>query len=328
MPPFGRAQAEHDGCNHRLARHFMNLATQYLGLWLPHPFIPGASPLADDLDKVLRLEDAGAPAIVMPSLFEEDIVRYDAHPDRYLEQVLRIKRRVLVPLIASLNGTTPDTWLRYANMFEQAGADAIELNFYHVPTDPDENSGSIERRVIDIVAVLRESIGIPLAVKLSPFYTSLPNLAAHLDRLGVAGLVLFNRFYQPDIDPDRREVSLRLNLSDSSELALRLRWIAILSGRVKASLVLTGGVHEPLDAVKAVMAGADGVQIVSALLQHGPRYLTHIRTEFERWGDEHGYASIGAMRGCLSLARCPNPESLDRGNYIKQLRTPLAPSYH
>jgi hypothetical protein len=167
--------------------------------------------------------------------------------------------------------------------------------------------------VIDIVAGPQESIGIPLAVKLSPFYTSLPNLAAHLDRLGVAGLVLFNRFYQPDIDPDRREVSLRLNLSDSSELALRLRWIAILSGRVKASLVLTGGVHEPLDAVKAVMAGADGVQIVSALLKHGPRYLTHIRTEFERWGDEHGYASIGAMRGCLNLARCPNPESLDRG---------------
>ena len=306
----------------------MNLATRYLGLWLPHPFMAGASPLADDLDKVLRLEDAGAPAIVMPSLFEEDIVRYDAHPDRYLEQVLKIKRRVLVPLIASLNGTTPDSWLRYANMVEQAGADAIELNFYHVPTDPAENSASIERRVIDIVAVLRESIGIPLAVKLSPFYTSLPNLAAHLDRLGVAGLVLFNRFYQPDIDPDRREVSLQLNLSDPSELALRLRWIAILSGRVKASLVLTGGVHEPLDAVKAVMAGADGVRIVSALLQRGPQYLARIRTEFERWGDEHGYASIGAMRGCLSLARCPNPESLDRGNYIKQLRTALAPSYH
>ncbi len=306
----------------------MNLSTRYVGLWLPHPFMPGASPLADDLDMVLRLEDAGAPAIVMPSLFEEDIVRYDVNPDRYLEQLLRMKRRVLVPVIASLNGTTPDGWLRYATMFEQAGADAMELNFYHVSTDLAETGFSVEQRVVDIVAILRESIGIPLAVKLSPFYASLPNLAARLDRLGVSSLVLFNRFYQPDIDPERRETALRLALSDSSELSLRLRWIAILAGRVNASLVLTGGVHEPIDAVKAVMAGADCVQIVSALLKHGPRYLARIRSEFARWGDEHGYATIRDMRGCMSLARCPNPVSFERGNYIKVLQARPSPSYH
>jgi dihydroorotate dehydrogenase (fumarate) len=306
----------------------MDLSTRYLGMLLPHPFMPGASPLADDLDMVLRLEDAGASAIVMPSLFEEDIVKYDGHPDRYLEQVLRIKRRVRVPVIASLNGTTPDAWLRYAGMIERAGADAIELNFYHVATDLAETGFSVERRVVDIVAVLRESIRIPLAVKLSPFYASLPNLAAQLDRLGAAGLVLFNRFYQPDIDPERRDVALQLELSDSSELPLRLRWIAILSGRVNASLALTGGVHTPIDAVKAVMAGADCVQIVSALLKHGPGNLRRIRDEFARWGDEHGYESVRDLRGCLSLERCPNPESLERGNYIKVLQSRPSPSYH
>jgi dihydroorotate dehydrogenase (fumarate) len=213
-------------------------------------------------------------------------------------------------------------------MIERAGADAMELNFYHVAADLAETALSVERRVVDIVAVLRESIRIPLAVKLSPFYSSLPNLAAQLDRLGAAGLVLFNRFYQPDIDPERRDVSLQLALSDSSELPLRLRWIAILSGRVNASLALTGGVHTPIDAVKAVMAGADGVQIVSALLKHGPRHLAWIRDEFARWGDEHAYESVRDMRGCMSLARCPNPESLERGNYIKVLQSRPSPSYH
>ena len=306
----------------------MDMSTRYLGLQLPHPFIPGASPLADDLDMVVRLEDAGAAAIVMPSLFEEDIVSYDVHPDRYLEQLRNIKRRVRVPVIASLNGTTADAWLRYAGMIERAGADALELNFYHVATDLGETGDSVERRVVDIVAVLSESIRIPLAVKLSPFYSSLPNLAAHLDRLGAAGLVLFNRFYQPDIDPERREGALRLDLSDASELPLRLRFIAILSGRVNASLALTGGVHEPIDAVKAVMAGADCVQIVSALLKHGPRHLTRIRDEFERWGDDHRYASVGEMRGCMSLASCPDRASFERGNYIKALQVRPSPSSH
>jgi dihydroorotate dehydrogenase (fumarate) len=306
----------------------MDLTTRYLGLVLAHPFIPGASPLANDLDLVSRLEDAGAPAIVMPSLFEEEVDRYDERADQYLEQLLRIKRRVGVPVIGSLNGTSPDRWLRYARLIERGGADALELNFYHVATDPLESGPAVERRVIDVVAVLKESIGIPLAVKLSPFYSSIPNLAAHLDRIGADGLVLFNRFYQPDIDPERREASLQLELSDSSELRLRLRWIAILSGRVNASLALTGGVHEPIDAVKAVMAGADGVQIVSALLKHGPEYLTRVRDGFAQWADAHGYESVRQMRGCMNLTRASSSETFERGNYIRMLQSGEWPAAH
>ncbi len=299
----------------------MDLSTRYLGLDLAHPFMPGASPLDEDLDMVLRLEDAGAAAIVMHSLFEEEIVTGGLAPDRYLEQLLRIKRRVHLPVIASLNGTTAEGWLQYARLIERAGADALELNFYHVATDLFEDAASIERRVVDIVAVLKESIVIPLAVKLSPFYSSLPHLAAQLDRIGADGLVLFNRFYQPDIDPERGEAVPHLNYSDSSELLLRLHWIAILSGRVKASLALSGGVHEPIDAVKAVMAGADGVQLVSALMKGGPGRLTLVRDGFARWGDEHEYESVGGIRGSVNLARCANPDSFERGNYVNLLRS-------
>ena len=306
----------------------MDLTTRYLGLVLAHPFMPGASPLANDLDMVLRLEDAGAAAIVMPSLFEEDIVKYDERPDSYLEQLSRIKRRVSVPVIASLNGTTADRWLRYARLIERGGADALELNFYHVATDVSETGSAVERRVVDIVAVLKESIRIPLAVKLSPFYSSIPNLSAQLDRIGADGLVLFNRFYQPDIDPEHLEPALAMELSDSSELRLRLRWIAILSGRLKTSLALTGGVHDPLDAVKAIMAGADCVQIVSALLQHGPRFLTRVRDEFERWAAAHGYESVGEMRGSMNMARSHSPHTFERGNYMRILQSAQWPAAH
>jgi len=327
----------------------MDLTTRYLGLSLAHPFVPGASPLVDDLDMVRRLEDAGAAAIVMHSLFEEQIVqersglthqlRKDANasseamsyfpepaayalgPDRYLEQLLRIKQRVAVPVIASLNGTTPEGWLEYARLIERAGADALELNFYHVATDLLEDGRAVERRVIDIVAVLKETIAIPLAVKLSPFYSSLPHLAAELDRLGADGLVLFNRFYQPDIDIETLDTRPDLHLSDSSELLLRLRWIAILWSHVNASLAITGGVHDASDAAKAIMAGADCVQMVSALLRHGPGQLTAVRQAFERWGDEHEYASVQQMRGSMSLARCPNPEAFERGNYVRILQS-------
>jgi len=327
----------------------MDLTTRYLGLKLSSPFMPGASPLVDDLDVVLRLEDAGASAIVMHSLFEEQIVRerlglahqltaHDASsaealtyfpspseftltPERYLEQLTRLKQRVGVPVIASLNGTTAEGWLEYARRIERAGADALELNFYHVATDLLEDGFAVERRVIDIVAVLRESIAIPLAVKLSPFYSSIPNLAWQLDRLGAAGLVLFNRFYQPDIDPETLETTPSLHLSDSSELLLRLRWLAVLFGRLRGSLAVTGGVHEPIDAVKAVMAGADAVQVVSALLQHGPAHLAYLKREFERWADEHEYASLDQMRGSMSHARCPDPEAFERGNYLRILQS-------
>jgi dihydroorotate dehydrogenase (fumarate) len=298
----------------------MDLATRYLGLDLAHPFMPGASPLTDDLDVVLRLEDAGAAAIVMHSLFEEEVVRYDLTPDRYLDQIRQIKRRVAVPVIASLNGTTTDGWLRYASMIERAGADALELNFYFVATDLDETAAAVERRVLDIVAVLKESIVIPLAVKLSPFYSALPHLAAQLDRIGANGLVLFNRFYEPDIDAATLAPVLSLDLSDSSELPLRLRWTAILHRRVRASLAITGGVHEPADAVKAVLAGADVVQSVSALLRSGPEHLRNLRIGFERWAEQHGYASIGDMRGRVSLANCGDPASFVRGNYVRLLQ--------
>ena len=326
----------------------MKLTTRYLGLTLSHPFMPGASPLVDNIDTVLQLEDAGASAIVMHSLFEEQIVgeRYgqdqlraqspssaeassyfpggDAYalgPERYLEQLSLIKRRVGVPVIGSLNGTTAEGWLEFARLIERAGADALELNFYHVATDLFEDALSVECRVIDIVAVLKESIAIPLAVKLSPFYSSVPHLAAQLDQIGADGLILFNRFYQPDIDPMRLETVPQLHLSDSSELLLRLRWLAILYGRLRGSLAVSGGVHEPIDAVKAIMAGADGVQIVSALLTRGPAYLRQIVTGFQQWADEHDYESLDQMRGSMSLARCPDPASFERGNYVRILQS-------
>jgi dihydroorotate dehydrogenase (fumarate) len=298
----------------------MDLATRYLGLDLAHPFMPGASPLAESLDGVLRLEDAGASAIVLDSLFEEDVVRYGVEPGRYLRRLSRIKQRTRVPVIASLNGTTPEGWLRNARAIERAGADAVELNFYYVATDPLEDAAAVERRIVDITAVLKESVAIPIAVKLSPFFSSLPHLAAELDRIGADGLVLFNRFYQPDIDPETLDASLTLELSTPAELRLRLRWIAILHGRVRASLALTGGVHDAIGAVKAVLAGADAVQIVSALLKSGPERLTRIREEFERWAAEHRFESIGAMRGRASAARGCAPGVFERGNYIQILR--------
>jgi dihydroorotate dehydrogenase (fumarate) len=298
----------------------MDLTTKYMGLQLAHPFMPGASPLDEDLDMVARLEDAGASAIVMHSLFQEEVAPGALATDRYLEQLLRIKRRVRIPVIASLNGTTAEGWLKYATLVERAGADAIELNYYHVATDLLEDSAGVEQRLVDIVAVLKESIVIPLAVKLSPFYSALPHLAAELDRIGADGLVLFNRFYQPGIDPVTRAPVPQLRYSDASDLLLRLSWIAILSGRVRPSLALTGGAHQPLDAVNAVMAGADVVQLVSALLKGGPSRLTAIRDGFARWGDEHGFASVGEMRGCVSLSSRQHPERFERANYLNVLK--------
>jgi dihydroorotate dehydrogenase (fumarate) len=335
----------------------MKLTTRYLGLTLKHPFMPGASPLVDCMDTVLRLEDAGAAAIVMHSLFEEQVTRahhgheqllalspssaeassyfpgadgYALGPDRYLEQLRLIKRRVGVPVIGSLNGTTAEGWLAYGRLIERAGADALELNFYHVATDLLEDASSVERRVVDIVAVLKESLAIPIAVKLSPFYSALPHLAAQLDGIGADGLVLFNRFYQPDIDPLTLEAVPQLHLSESSELLLRLRWLAVLYGRLRGSLAVSGGVQEPIDAVKAIMAGAGGVQVVSALLKRGPAYLRQIVTGFERWAEEHEYDSLEQMCGCMSLSRCPDPAAFERGTYLRILqswhRAPTAPA--
>lgn len=306
----------------------MKLTTRYLGLELAHPFMPGASPLADTLDSVRELEDAGASAIVMRSLFEEQILqdRYGASgfavgPDRYLEQLRRIKARVSVPVIASINGTTTEGWLKYARLLQRANADAIELNFYHLATDPAENAASVEGRLLDIVAVLKESVAIPLAVKLSPFYSSLPNLAARLETIGAQGLVLFNRFYQADINPDELDTVTSLHLSTSDELVLRLRWLAILSSSFRGSLAVTGGVHHPIDAIKAVMTGADAVQMVSALLEHGPRHLSLVRDGFERWCDSRGYESIDQVRDRMSLMHESHPHTAERRNYLRILQS-------
>ncbi len=327
----------------------MDLSTTYLGFSLPSPLMPGASPLVDDLDTVRRLEDAGASAIVMHSLFEEQITReqlgsvrniqahensfaealsyfprvdeYALGPDRYLEQIQRIKAMVGVPVIGSLNGTTPEGWLAYAKQIQEAGADAVEVNFYHVVTNPKETGADVERRLIDVVRLVKAAVTIPVAVKVSPFFSSLPHLAQQLDGLGADGLVLFNRFYQPDIDPEALEAVPRLNLSTSNDLLLRVRALATLSGRVKASLAATGGVHTSLDALKAVMAGAHAVQMVAALLQHGPQHLRVVREELARWLQDHEYASLRQAQGSMSLEHCPDPEAFERGNYMRVLQT-------
>ena len=327
----------------------MDLSTTYLGLHLPHPFMPGASPLVDDLGTVRQLEDAGAAAIIMHSLFEEQITRdqletihsmevhaesfpeavsyfprpheYTLGPDQYLEQIHRIKAAVAIPVIASLNGVTASGWFEYARSIEQAGADGVELNMYYVATDAQESGQMVEHRLLEVVRAIKAAVRIPIAVKLSPFFSSLAHIAHELDSLGADGLVIFNRFYQPDIDIEELDVVPSLRLSDSSELLLRLRWLAILSGRVRASLAVTGGVHTHLDAIKAIMTGADAVQMVSALLAGGPRQLRTIREQMVGWMEEHEYESLRQMHGSMSLQRSPDPSAFERANYVRILQS-------
>ena len=327
----------------------MDLSIDYLGLKLPHPLIAGASPMADDLDLVRRLEDAGASAIVMRSLFEEqvraeqmaalrhmgdpgesfaealsyfpDTVTFGMSSEVYLDRVRRVREAVDVPVIASLNGSTPGGWLGYAHDLEQAGAHALELNLYTIPTDAADDAAAVEARAVDIVREVKRALSIPVAVKLSPFYSSLPAFVRRLDDAGADGVVLFNRFYQPDIDPETLEVVRALQLSDSSELPLRLRFLAILYGHVRLSLAATGGVHTAMDALKAVMAGASGVQMVSALLRHGPAHLATVLADLRRWLEEHEYRSLEQARGSMSLARCPDPSAYERANYVQILQS-------
>jgi dihydroorotate dehydrogenase (fumarate) len=326
----------------------MDLSTTYLGLKLPHPFMPGASPLCDDLDTVKRLEDAGAAAIVMRSLFEEQIVReemstflhtdphgesfaealcYFPSPDRfvmgpeeYLQQVTRIKATVRIPVIASLNWTSEGGWLRYARLIEQAGADALELNVYSLSSGFDESAQALEERTVDMVHAVKRSVRIPVAVKLSPFYTSLAHFCRRLEEARVDGLVLFNRLLQPDIEPEDMVAARHLHLSSRAELPLRLRWLALLSGRVRPSLAVTGGVHDAVDAVKAVMAGAHAVQLVSALVQRGVGHLKRVRSEFTAWLAEHDYDSLEQLRGSMGFNSCPDPEVYERANYMLMLQ--------
>ena len=328
----------------------MDLSTTYLGLALPHPLIVGASPLCDDLDTVRRLEDAGAAAIVMHSVFEEQITRererslddLDANvdafaeasaflpkqsdcrlaPDEYLEQIRRIRAAGAMPVIGSLNGVTPSGWLDYARSIESAGAAALELNTYYIASDPSEDSASVERRTIEIVREVKRAVTIPIAVKLSPFFSALAHFAGALEAAGADGLVLFNRFFQPDIDVVELEVRPVHVLTDPRELLLRLRWLAILSGHnCRLDLAASGGVYEPIHVVKAVMAGAHAVQTVSALLRHGPGHLRVLREGLARMLDELGYHSIADMRGCMNLAKCPDASAFERANYVRVLNS-------
>ena len=324
-----------------------DLSTTYLGLRLANPFVVGASPLTDDLDDVRRLEDAGCAALVMRSLFEEQITAqesgrihhldplneqfatvlsfvpnpgdYALMPSDYLEQLRSIKAAVSVPVVASLNGTNAETWLEFSRQMEEAGADALELNIYEVITDPKQPGTAIEEELVHLVAELKRALKIPIAVKLSPFFTAFGNLAHRLDRAGADGLVLFNRFYQPDFDIDQLTVVPHIELSTRSELLLRLQWAAILHGRIGASLAIGGGVVHPDDAIKAVLAGADVVQMVSAILDHGPSYIGTMRDGLVRWMEGHRFSSLGEARGRLSLSHCADPEAFERGNYIRTL---------
>ena len=326
----------------------MDLSTTYLGLALPHPLVSGAGPMADQLDTVRRLEDAGAPAIVMRSLFAEQIAREELSaylhlesrgesfaealsyfpsperfvmgPEEYLAHLTRVKAAVRIPVIASLNGTHPGCWRDYPRAIQQAGADALELNIYHLPTDPDVTGDEVEEMALQAVREVKRALRIPVAVKISPFYSAIAHFAARLDAAGADAIVIFNRFYQPDIDPVSLSVVPSLQLSRSSELPLRLRWLAILSGRVRASLGVTGGVHDGTDAIKAVMAGAHAVQMVSALLIRGPEYLTTVRDEMAHWLEEHEYDSLAQARGSMNLAACPDPEAYERANYMTILQ--------
>jgi dihydroorotate dehydrogenase (fumarate) len=324
----------------------MDLSTTWLGFRLANPFMPGASPLADDLDMVRKLEDAGASAIVLRSLFEEQLeddksdiacedlascaemylesatffprrLTFVLDPDSYLEQVRRIRAAVSVPVIASLNGTKPGAWLRYASKLEQAGASAIEVNLYLVPTDPGVSAERVERRAANVVATLRSTVRLPIAVKLTPFFSSLPNFATALLESGANGLVLFNRFYQPDFDLNTLDVVPSLKLSDPSELLLRLHWLAILSGRVRIPLAASGGIQTPIGAVKALMAGASAVQIVSTILRNGPGALTALRDGVARWLDTHDYGSLDEMKGSLDFSRSPDVTAFERKNYMR-----------
>lgn len=325
----------------------MDLTTRYLGLTLKHPVVPSASPLSKNLDAMKRLEDAGAPAIVMYSLFEEqidaeshrldhylsygaesfaeaiqyfpDLQNYNIGPDAYLELIRQAKQKLSIPVIGSLNGVSAGGWTRYAALIQQAGADALELNVYYIPTDPGLTSDEIERVYVDVLREVRQSVTIPVAIKLSPFFTSLPNMATKLEGAGADALVLFNRFYQPDFDLEQLEVVPHLVLSDSDELRLPLRWVAILFGRVQTDLAITSGVHTGTDVIKAMMAGAKVVQMASELLHNGPGRIASIVEEMQAWMEEKEYESVEQMQGSMSQKNVAEPAAFERANYMKTL---------
>ena len=325
----------------------MQTDTVYLGMRLPHPFMAGASPMSADLDTVKRLEDVGCAAIVMHSLFEEQITHADAGtirhmdpldeqfaaalsyyprlteyrlaPRDYLEHLRQVKAAVKIPVIASLNGTTAESWMKYARLLEQAGADALEVNMYDVVTDLDVPGLAIETMLRNLVVELKRALRIPVAVKLSPFFSAFGNVARQLDRAGADGLVLFNRFYQPDFDLEKLEAVPTLTLSSSYELLLRLHWAAILYGHIRADLAVTGGVHTAQDVLKAMMAGARVAMMTSALLRIGIEHLKTVRAGLLGWMEEHEYGSVRQMQGSMSYRSVAQPAAFERANYMKVL---------
>lgn len=327
----------------------MTLTTRYLGLTLAHPFIAGASPLTGHVDNARRLEDGGCAGIVMHSLFAEQIpettlshipalaramqelsssvthfkrpARFPSGPDEYLEQLRTTKAAVSIPVIGSLNGAGTDGWLTYARSMEQAGADALEVNVYYLPMGTRDSSFDIENQIESVLREVKRLVHIPVAVKLLPFYTAFASLGARLDAAGADGLVLFNRFYHADVDIETLEVVPNLHLSTSSELLLRLHWLAILSGDIRASLAVSGGVHTVVDGIKALLSGAHAVQMVSAVLQQGPQHFREMEHGLRYWMTRHGHDSIDAFRGLLNLAQRSDLRHLERANYMRVLQS-------
>jgi dihydroorotate dehydrogenase (fumarate) len=327
----------------------MKLRTNYLGLKLRTPLVPSASPLSEHLDNIKRMEDAGAAAVVFHSLFEEQLRRehheldhyldqgtesyaealsyfpeppiFKIGPEAYLEHIANAKAAVDIPIIGSLNGTTFGGWMKYARQIEEAGADALELNIYNVPSDPDQTAEDIENGYLTILASVKAQLKIPVAMKLSPFFTNLARFARRLDREGANGLVLFNRFYQPDIELETLEISPNVLLSTPMAMRLPMRWIALLYGRISASLAATSGIHRATDALKMLMAGADVTMLCSVLLRRGIDHIRVIEREMLEWLEEHEYESVEQLKGSMSQKNCPDPTAFERAQYMRALST-------
>jgi dihydroorotate dehydrogenase (fumarate) len=333
----------------------MDLSTTYLGLKLRTPLVPAASPLSEGLDGIKQMEDAGASAVVLYSLFEEQLrqdrvelqknleqgtfstpeaLTYFPEPDEYLnlgpeeylKHIAAAKAATRIPIIASLNGSSVGGWTQYARLIEQAGADALELNIYNIPTDMNLTGGEVEQSYLDILQAVKSEVTIPVAVKLSPFFSNFANMARQLDQAGANGLVLFNRFYQPDIDLESLEVRPNILLSTPMAMRVPLRWIAILHGRLRASLAATSGIHRATDALKMLMAGADVAMLCSVLIRHGVKQIGVIEREMATWMEEHEYESVAQLKGSLSQRNCADPSSFERAQYMRAISSYPAPS--
>lgn len=307
----------------------MDLSTTYLGMKLRTPLVPSASPLSEEIDKIKQMEQSGAAAVVLHSLFEEQMepdsdaakAEFRVAPDVYLQHIADAKRGVKIPIIASLNCTTLGGWISYARRITEAGADALELNIYKIPTRAQVTGSTIEQGYFDVVRTVRAATTIPLAVKLSPYFSNFTNMAECFDTLGADALVLFNRFYQPDIDLDKMTVVPNLTLSTPTDLRLPLHWIGILFGKIRPNLAATSGMYQANDVLKMVMAGADVTMLCSALMRHGIQHIQRIEMEMVAWMEQHKYNSLSDIKGSMSQKNCPDPSAFERAQYVRGLST-------